>query len=122
VSADLPAAPAARAIYGPHCSHDECGWSVCGESGLLEHCCRFPGCPECGGLRNEPEDWGSDPARFAAMTPDVQDRVRAYWARYPLVRRGPDDTAERAHRDLAEHNDEDDYDDEWTYDAALDDE
>lgn len=107
-----PPAPAVPAVYGPHCSHDECGFrGPCGETGLIEHCCRFPGCPECGGLRNEPEDWASDPERYAAMASDVQERVRAYWARYPLVRRGPDDTAERAERDLAGF--EDDEDDAW---------
>src|ERR1700729_260486 len=101
-------APAAPTVYGPHCSHDDCPFvGPCDETGLIEFCCRFPGCPECGGLRNGPEDWGSDPARFAAMTPDVQDRVRAYWARYPLVRRGPDDAAERLRGDLADEDDDD---------------
>jgi len=104
VSADQPAAPAPTVIYGPHCSHDDCGWITCDESGLVEFCCNKPDCPHCGGsaLRNTPEDWADDPARFAAMTPAEQDRARAYWARYPLRRRGPDDTAERADRDLAE--------------------
>lgn len=53
------------------------------------------------------------PARFAAMAPEVQERVRDYWARYPLVRRGPDDTAERAERDLADYDEDEDEDEDW---------
>jgi hypothetical protein len=111
VSADRTTDPVVTVVYGPHCSHDECGWITCGESGLIEFCCVKAGCPYCGGLRNEPEDWADDPARFAAMTPAEQDRARAYWAQYPLRRRGPDDTCERADRDLAEP--EDDHDAAW---------
>jgi hypothetical protein len=111
VSADRTTDPVVTVVYGPHCSHDECGWITCGESGLIEFCCGKAGCPYCGGLRNEPEDWADDPARFAAMTPAGQDRARAYWAQYPLRRRGPDDTCERADRDLAEP--EDDHDAAW---------
>lgn len=82
-------------IYGPHCSHDDCSFTICDETGFVEWCCATPDCKYCGGLRNEPEDWGSDPERFAAMPPAVQERVRAYWERYPLVRRAPHDDVTR---------------------------
>jgi len=89
------AAPEPAVVYGPHCSHDDCGWVTCDETGLVQQNSTRPGCPYCGALRNQPEDWASDPARFAAMTPADQDRARAYWEQYPLRRRGPDDNYAR---------------------------
>jgi hypothetical protein len=101
-------------VYGPHCSHDECSWFTCDHSGLVEFCCIEPGCPHCGGLRNEAEDWASDPVRFAAMPPEVKARVRAYWERYPLVRRGPGDDDGRLGRlGCSVPDDDDDYDDDY---------
>jgi hypothetical protein len=83
-------------VYGPHCSHDECSWVTCGESGLVEYPCRKPGCPHCGapGL-TAPEAWASDPARVATFSAADQERVRVYLAAYPLVSLFPGDTSDR---------------------------
>lgn len=37
------AQPARNPVYGPHCSHDDCSWITCGESGLVEHPCSQEG-------------------------------------------------------------------------------
>jgi len=83
-------------VYGPHCPHEECSWVDCDHTGLVEFPCRKPGCPYCGAPpASAREHWAGDTAQVGAMTPADQARVRAYLARYPMVRRGPDDRAER---------------------------
>jgi hypothetical protein len=94
-------------VYGPHCSHDECSWITCDDSGLVEFPCHKPGCPHCGAPPvTDPEHWAGDLARVAAMTPGDQARVTAYLARYPMVRRGPDDSDVRL--SLVDDSEEDD--------------
>jgi hypothetical protein len=88
--------PEPLAIYGPHCSHEECSWITCDGTGLVEHPCHKPGCPHCGApAPSEPEHWATDPARVAAMPSEDRARVARYLDAYPLVRRGPDDDAGR---------------------------
>ena len=83
-------------VYGPHCPHEECSWVTCDLTGLVEFCCRVPGCPHCGAPPPAaPEQWASDLARVAALPAAGQARVAAYLDTYPMVRRGPDDRAGR---------------------------
>ncbi|GAA4083005.1 hypothetical protein [Actinomadura miaoliensis] len=53
----LDQAPSAPVLWGPHCSHDECGWHVCDHTGRIEHPCRrrLLGCPFCGEQGNQVE-------------------------------------------------------------------
>jgi hypothetical protein len=98
-------------IYGPHCSHEDCSWITCGETGLVEFACRKPGCPHCGApAATEPEHWAGDPARVAAMSAEDRARVAAYLAKYPMVSRGPDDNAERLNGAEPEPDEYEDYD------------
>lgn len=107
-----PESAPAVTVYGPHCSHDDCSWITCGETGLVEFPCSKPGCPHCGApAATEQESWAGDPARVAAMSPEDRERVAAYLARYPLVSRGPDDSCERLRLDDdTEPDDDEDYD------------
>ena len=83
--------PARARLAGPHCSHDECSMHTCDHTGYVEHTCATPDCPLCGAPSPQtPERWGSDPQRYAAMSPVEQARVQAYWQRYPLIRRHQD--------------------------------
>ncbi|WDZ84054.1 hypothetical protein [Micromonospora cathayae] len=42
-------------VYGPHCSHAECGWIACDHTGEVEYSCRDQAtCPYCG---PESPDW-----------------------------------------------------------------
>lgn len=36
-------------VYGPHCPHDECSWTECDHTGVVEFGCRHQAtCPHCG--------------------------------------------------------------------------
>lgn len=71
-------------LIGPHCSHDECAWTVCDHSGYGEFPCRQEGCKICGAPSVDTvEHWGGSEARFNQMTAEEQARVRAYWGAVP---------------------------------------
>ncbi|MDL4812751.1 hypothetical protein [Actinomadura opuntiae] len=90
----MPETPTPRPrLVGPHCPHGECSWHTCNHTGYAEYPCRAEGCEICGAPPTDtPEHWGGDAGRYAAMSPEEQQRVRAHWERYPLLRRATDTT------------------------------
>jgi hypothetical protein len=87
-------------IHGPHCPHDDCGWTVCDVTGLAEFPCHMAGCPTCGAPQPDSPElralsrWWSAAAEGEANL-EHHTLALAHFTAYPLLRRDPHDTTER---------------------------